>query len=468
VAFEKTAGGLPDIRGWNVDVAASGGGPCPTVTITANDGQVPSPCRDSNLASLVPGQDYTFGVRAFDPLNSDGNTSVVVGTPACQPSLSARLITPANGRILQGARVTLAAVLLYGQYAEASKMLFQYRQEGAGSWTDVPAAVAPRANPDAVYPFYTLWNVTGLAAGSYQLRAVAYDLTDQPDPSPQFITVGINQPSPTFEGLINGSSEYETRNASFIASGSVTLPGQPAWDALNKVDLPENSMSLDTRMVHIIEAPGPWDALVPALWDYTGEYRQVTLENGQTVLIGSSPMTVQIPFRDLDHDGYVDTGSFPAARLLLGYRYDAAGLVWVRATTQVDLTQSLTESENYDTGVMGLFVEPLAIGDTTAPQAVGTIRLAKVSDDLGERRFKIALDAPVTLDTGGAAETVRYYYVYRGTTSNFVPDQVNQTNLVALTTDQDYVAGVREYQDSRLFFYKVVAVDEAGNQGSPD
>jgi len=100
---------------------------------------------------------------------------------------------------VRGNSLTIKARLDQGSPDDLSPTLgvrFDFRSLPSGIFAPVPARNANHPNPDTTYPYFTHWDVSGVADGDYELRAVAHDLDGIPDPAPETITITIGHTGP--------------------------------------------------------------------------------------------------------------------------------------------------------------------------------------------------------------------------------------------------------------------------------
>ncbi|MBD3866914.1 MAG: hypothetical protein IFK94_02225 [Acidobacteria bacterium] len=99
-----------------------------------------------------------------------------------------------------------------------------------------------------------------------------------------------------------------------------------------------------------------------------------------------------------------------------------------------------------------------ALADVTAPARIGDLGVDKAGADVSLAWSVVVLDA------AGNDETVASYNIYRGTTPGFVADKAGGTNRVGNSVAASFVdVGALSAGDD--FYYRVTAVDTAGNEG---
>jgi hypothetical protein len=108
--------------------------------------------------------------------------------------------------------------------------------------------------------------------------------------------------------------------------------------------------------------------------------------------------------------------------------------------------------------LLGVLALPVAADDVVGPAAVTELRVAGAGDDL-----VLTWDV-VTADAAGQPETVDYYRIYRDVDPDFVPDREGGSNEIGTSTTPEYVETGAAADGVERYFYRVSAVDEAGNE----
>ncbi|NJN64560.1 MAG: fibronectin type III domain-containing protein [Acidobacteria bacterium] len=102
---------------------------------------------------------------------------------------------------------------------------------------------------------------------------------------------------------------------------------------------------------------------------------------------------------------------------------------------------------------------PALAADVTKPGRVAGLIVEKSTDGA------FLTWTPVATDAAGQPELVDFYAVYRGTTPDFVPDTANGTNRIGSATVSEFLdSGALLAPES--FFYRVTAIDAAGNEST--
>jgi N-acetylneuraminic acid mutarotase len=139
---------------------------------------------------------YSIVVAAFNaggrgPLSASAAASTLSTRPSA-PVVRASIKNPNDGKSINGNQVNVMAELVSGSDAQTRSILFQYKPAASSFWIDIPTANANQPNPVLSAPWFTLFDVTPLASGAYNLRAVATDFAGNVDAAPASITVTVD------------------------------------------------------------------------------------------------------------------------------------------------------------------------------------------------------------------------------------------------------------------------------------
>ncbi|MEQ1920667.1 MAG: hypothetical protein ABL955_15870, partial [Elusimicrobiota bacterium] len=151
-------------------------------------------------------------------------------------------------------------------------------------------------------PYFTHADVTGLAAGSYDLRAVAYDRNGVPDAAPPAVRVVVDpvthdtSESETIDGKIK-----KDQRISNTVTNVVDSCGQGSSDPAVRVTIPAGVVTSATATVSVISNPVITTA-APTGQSLIGSAIKIDLSNGQSVLNGTAEIALTYP----------DTILFPA------------------------------------------------------------------------------------------------------------------------------------------------------------
>ncbi|MDE2509622.1 MAG: fibronectin type III domain-containing protein [Elusimicrobia bacterium] len=304
---------------------------------------------------LAPGT-YYFAVRAKNSIFlEEQNTNVrasiaVVSAAPIANWMQTRLQFPASGKTVWGNRVTLDAGLLRGSLAGISQVRFDYRSAASTTapWIAVPATESN--NPVLKPPFYIHWDVTGLAPGAYEVRAVASNGAgqDDPDPPTSVVTVGPVNPDIT-ETLVGGSIQHLETVSNAV--DNVAFVGGPAGGQTLEVQLPAGALGASTvlQIVDPVAAPPS----VPTTLSASGISAQITLQSGQTSLV--VPALLTATYQNANGDGIVDGTSARADRLVFMV-YQTASATWKSENpTTLDLAGKTVSVQTPHFSVFGVF-----------------------------------------------------------------------------------------------------------------
>lgn len=275
--------------------------------------------------ALNPGSTYMFGLRALNRCGiEEKNTSVLTSTLAVGALSGVRAVikVPQTGKRVNGNSVTVIAELVAGTPAETSNVRFQYKAS-SGGWLDVPAkdpAIHP--NPDAISPYFIHWDVATLAAGSYQLRAVATDLRDTADSLAEAITITVNTKQSEINENSSGDKATKEQEVHNFAANTLQA-ADPVSSQITKLEIPAGALNAPTATVAITNkpavAPPP-----PADAEASGIVTEVVLSN-QSLLAGGRTAVVTLLYPDADNNGIVDGTTLLASQLEMYSAHSAAG-----------------------------------------------------------------------------------------------------------------------------------------------
>lgn len=247
---------------------------------------------------LASSPSYTFALRAKNRCGVEETTGVfaAAGAAGALSALRAAIKSPDAGKRISGNRITVVAELVAGTIEETSQVRMQYRAAGAASWTDIPSANANRLNPATAAPYLIQWDVTGLAAASYEMRAIAYDLNGSSDTAPAAITVSVDSVSPDIEESVDWATGKVVKNQLINSAVTNTIggSGSASGDPVSKIVLPAGTVSGTTVTVTAITNPTITTA-APTGFRFIGSALQVTLSNSQTLLNGTAAITLSYP-----------------------------------------------------------------------------------------------------------------------------------------------------------------------------
>ncbi len=269
---------------------------------------------------------YAFVLKAKNPTGEDdGTTQVKLYIPANFGAPLASIKIPGAGKRVSGNNLHVQAEVSFCGGNSVDSMLFQYKPAGGAAWVDIPAALVEHPNPDGDAPYFTKWDVSQLAEGLYDLRAVA-SAGAATDGNPQAITLTIDHHQPEV---------VENRDP----GGNENGQGQLAQTRENRIEVGTDG---DTEPIMIViqgEALQTDDVLLVAqpplelLGDklngkaHAGTFVDVTLLSGQTTFTQGKEPVIILPYEDQDDDGYVDGLNVKADTLQLVV-YDPVTRLW--------------------------------------------------------------------------------------------------------------------------------------------
>ncbi|TPW21422.1 MAG: hypothetical protein FD126_709, partial [Elusimicrobia bacterium] len=306
---------------------------------------VSSTVTDFETAPLTLGATYTFVVRTVNHCGVEDSTGAVAGAAADDilSEVKAVVRSPVSGRRISGDAVTLLAELTAGTDDEAGEVRFDYKPSSASLWGPVPAEDDDHPNPMESAPWAIHWDVDSLAAGSYDLRAVATDSSEVEDDAPAVVTVVVDPfdydsvESYRADGTVSRSDRVDNAVTNTVR----IFDDQTAYVA--KVVLPPASLSGARATLSVVQNPANTPA-APAAASGIGAALEITLDSGQTSLSNGQTAAVSFEYPDANGDGVVDGTGVRADRLKM-FTYDAVAGKWVR-----EFATSLNASSRTITG----------------------------------------------------------------------------------------------------------------------
>ncbi|MBI4345576.1 MAG: hypothetical protein HY553_01895, partial [Elusimicrobia bacterium] len=316
---------------------------------------------------LVSSPSYRFGLRASNRCGVEEENTGVLATAASLNSLTgvrASIKVPETGKSVNGNRVTVVADIVLGDDAQTRRVLFQYRAHGASAWTDVPAANANHPNPDTSAPWVVHWDVTRVAPGPYELRAVAMDFSGAEDAAPSAITITVDPVDPDIEETSLGGGNVEKKQEINNGANSSVKAADEGSTQVTEVVIPAGALTDDTVTVTVVNNPvdvPPVSRLAAqalATDDNVfaaGSYVEITLSNGQSALSAGKAAPLTISYTDADGNGIVDGTQLRAADLQI-WVYDPATAAWKRDFgSTVDTAKKTVTGATPHFSLFGLF-----------------------------------------------------------------------------------------------------------------
>jgi hypothetical protein len=291
-------------------------------------------------------------------LPTDLYAGFLPGTP------SAAISTLMHGKRVRGNSFTIKADLLRGSPDEVSPTLgvrFDMRPLPAGSFAPIPARYPNHPNPDTRYPYFTHWDVSSVADGDYELRAVAHDLGGLPDPTPETITITIDRTGVvdidenfTAEDIQESRAAVEDGVANYVASGDPTDAGTAA-----ELIVPVGALTSPTDTA-ILSFPDPAgeEPLLDSADQSIGAFVSLEFQSGQTSFEDGYRVDLLVSYPDYDQDGYVDGTDVRESDLELRH-YDPVAGTYVPYLWTVLTEHNMVYSDIPFTGRFAVVPKPL-------------------------------------------------------------------------------------------------------------
>lgn len=323
-------------------------------------GTVQHPTTTWTSGNLTVGTAYKFAVRAEDTAqNEEANASVVASAvPVTDPNagdVRGYIKVPQIGQKISGSRVTVVADLLTGASIDVKDMRLQYKPASSGSWTDITPADASFPNPDTTYPWFTHWDVTSLATGDYLIRGIATNVNLSTDAIPAYITVTVDNTAPEASEGKNAENEPEKRQD--VSASAANKTAIATESGVTELAIPEGALSTDTRVTVTVEAPATKDSLVPSGYGKANEFRDITLDSGQTSLSNNKEAEIVIPYKDDNNDNIID-GTTTKVYDTKVMRYNETTLKWEKLDSVVDTTNKIVKGKTNHFTLFGLLAPP--------------------------------------------------------------------------------------------------------------
>ncbi len=284
---------------------------------------------------LASSSAYQFALRSVHRCGVVETVGALSGSGASAVPAAIRAVIkePDSGKRIKGNRVTVLGELVSGIPTDTRMLQFEYKPASATAWGVISAANVNHPNPDYQFPYFVHWDVSGLAAGFYDLRAVAYNLSAVPDPSPASVRVEVVTVNPDIDENDDGGGRVKKDQV--ISSGvtaTVESAGGGAGEAAAvKVQIPAGAVNTATATVSVTANPLIPTA-APAGMTIVGSAIKIDLSNGQTALNTPAQITLTYPVNHL----------FPS--VLQIWYYDDVALTWSRDFTSTVNTSCRTVS----------------------------------------------------------------------------------------------------------------------------
>jgi|GEM_PF-1416864 len=315
---------------------------------------------------LPAGTVYKFGLRSVSRCGvEEDNTSVTAAAASVNSlaSVRAAIKIPQTGKRISGNSVTVMAELVSGLAADTYQVRFQYKPSASSTWLALPAAdPTNHPNPDPAPPYFVHWNVVAVAAGNYDLRAVATDRYGNTDPFPSAVTVTVNDSGADITENVSGGKITKEQVVNNLVTNTVQA-GDANSSQVVRVEIPSGALDASTATVAATNDPSAAPA-VPGDLQAAGICAEIRLSS-QSALAGTQPALVTLFFPDVDNDGIVDGTDIQARRLEMYSSHSSAG-PWTRdLSSEVDLANKKVIGRTTHFSYFALFV-PLATNITSA------------------------------------------------------------------------------------------------------
>ena len=253
---------------------------------------------------LTSSASYTFALRTRHRCGTVETTGALAmsGAAAAAAVVRAAIKEPDSGRRVAGNSVTILGELIAGTPSDVQQIVFQYKLATSTDWIEIDEVYTDNPNPDFSFPYFTHADVTGLATGSYDLRAVAYDRNGVADPAPPAVRVVVDPV--TFDiretQSIDGTVKKEQSITNTVTS-VVDATGSGDKAPAVRVTIPVGAVTSASTTVTVTVNPVITTA-APTGQSLIGSAIKIDLSNNQSVLNGTAEIALTYP----------DTIQFPA------------------------------------------------------------------------------------------------------------------------------------------------------------
>jgi len=331
---------------------------------------LPATAASWTTPALASGSSYKFAVRAGGACGAEEKNTDMLASAQAANSLSgvrAAIKVPQTGKRIKGNMVTVVAEVILGLPSQVAKVRFQYSPAGTGAWTDIRSDNVNHSNPDLTAPYFVHLDADALAAGTYDLRAVATDIYGDADPAAPSVTV------------VTGAADYDIYETGSVGEQSkeqkinnaVASTVQAADDAtalITKVVIPSGAVTASTASVTLVNNPAAVPA-PPVGSDPLGLAVKVNLSNGQTQLASGRTAALSFTYKDDDGNGIVD-GTLAAVDRLRIYTVSDSGGAWTQLDTGVDKEKKTVTAATTHFSFFSVFA--------SAASGLGTVKLYPV------------------------------------------------------------------------------------------
>ena len=334
-------------------------------------------------SSLIPDQTYTFGIRAEDlTAHEEMNTNVVIEVvPVFDPSEYAhfQIVDPAPGIVMSGNELTVMAELMDGARTDVKYVDFQYKPLSSGSWQIMTDLYSGNGR-DWTSPYYVFWDTSSISEGTYRIRAIGTDSTDQRDPFPVVSHVEIKRTSGGAGKYLYGltkdimmqtqldvnefSNEMDEHVKKVVAeSGCSKIISVGSYgNRLETYLFPKDCINPTTFITVIQLDSSRSRSYIGPKYLSCGIIRHIILDSGQ-INLSPGEVEVNLFYPDGDNDGLVD-GTTIRENTLWVYHKESMEDELIRISTSHDLDTSLNRivTNNFNCGYFAVLSDsPLAV-----------------------------------------------------------------------------------------------------------
>lgn len=239
------------------------------------------------------------------PSPAPSPTLTATPTPAAVAGLCDSAGSGPAMRCLSGSRELISACAAPAAgWPLIAKVDFEYRVSGGGPWIPIPAANPLNPNPDPAYPFFTHWDVTALAPGSYDIRGVATDIHGTPDPDPGFVTWSVAADCGHTSGL-NASGETVYSETADVSEPVDLTAAHETLPFVASVHIPAGGVSPAGEVSLTLHDPNLMTGLAFGR-THIGHYATLAFGSGQTSFPPGTEAEVTLSWPDQDQNGIVD------------------------------------------------------------------------------------------------------------------------------------------------------------------
>jgi len=243
-------------------------------------------------------------------------TPVPTDPPAPTPTPLPVAVIDANldGGCRSGNRVLIRATISPEiAWTEIKQVQFEYRPAGTEPWILIAPANPNHPNPDTSYPFFIHWDLSEMAEGDYNVRAVATTMDDYVDPNPGFVTFTVAA-SCGHKGGLNADGETQVVAPALQTQNTALSGGDSERPVAAEVEVPAGALLADTTLSMTFRNPADFDPSADGL-SGIGHFVALILGSGQSSFSSGMAATLSFDYPDADDDGLVDGYGFPEQAL---------------------------------------------------------------------------------------------------------------------------------------------------------